>query len=218
MSGTRIWAAFKNLGLVIGAVVLSLAAVEAGLWAAGSYDELASQRLRPSPAIWERPRNAIEAHRHPDLKRPIEVVYDDDGVRNHGPVATSGKSRIIGFFGDSFTENRRVEDRFSFTSILAGVARGPFTVANFGVDAYGLDQNYLRYKKFEHLDIDTVVYVLCENDLRNLYETGLTTLDADGRVGFRRPEANRTLRLLGRLRVSYLALDAYYQAHAMWRR
>jgi len=207
--------ALKNLLLVIGSVLFSLAAFELFLFATGTYQELASQQLEPSPAIWERPRNAIEQHRHPDLKIPIEIVYDDDGVRNHDRKTTAEKRDIVGFFGDSFTENRRVENRFGFVRILDELAGGKFRMVNFGVDAYGIDQSYLRYKKYHHLDIDTVVDVFCENDLRNLYETGLTALDETGQLSFRQPEANGVLQFVGRFRSPYLILDAYYHARAV---
>ena len=210
-------AVIKNGLLLIGTVLGSLIAVELGLVLSGAYGDLAGQRLAPSPAIWERPRNAVEAHGHPDLKTPIKVMYDDDGVRNHDPETTRRKRRIVGFFGDSFTENRRVEDRFSLTHLLDRAAAGRFRVANFGVDAYGIDQSYLRYRKYADLDLGTVVYVFCENDLRNLYETDLTFVDGAGTVHFRVPKARPLLRLMGRLRLPYLIIDAYHQAQALWK-
>ncbi len=205
----------KNFALVVASILVSLALFEIVLVLTGTYKELASQDLRLSPAIWERPRNAVERHRHPDLKVPIEIVYDDDGVRNHDRVSTSAKRNIVGFFGDSFTENRRIENRFTFVRLLDELAGGKFRMVNFGVDAYGVDQNYLRYLKYRHLDIHTVVYVLCENDLRNLYEAGITTLGADGKVKFLQPRANRTLRILGKFRTPYVAISAYHQARAL---
>lgn len=207
----------KNLALALGAVLASFVLFELGLRLTGAYAELAEQELQPSPAIWERPRNAVERHVHPDLKVAIPVVYDDDGVRNHDDEATSAKKNIVGFFGDSFTENRRVEARFGVVGLLDDLAGGRYRMVNFGVDAYGLDQSYLRYLKYRDLDIRTVVYVLCENDLRNLYETGLTQLADDGTVTFASPRANRWLRLLGRLRTPYVAVAAYHQARALLR-
>jgi len=208
-------AAVKNFALIVVAIIFSLALFEASLVLSGTYKELANQDLRPSPAIWERPRNSVGTHIHPDLKIPITIIYDDDGVRNHDPVTTSKKNNIVGFFGDSFTENRRVEDRFSFVRMLDKLAGGRFRMVNFGVDAYGIDQSYLRYRKYRHLDLHSVVYVLCENDLRNLYETGLTALDDSGAVTFYQPQANRVLRIVGKFRTPYVAISAYHQARAL---
>ena len=203
--------------LFVVAVTGTLVAMELVLIAAGAYSELAEQDLRASPAIWERPKSKVEVHRHPDLRIPIEIVYDRDGVRNHGSVPTRAKTGVVGVFGDSFTENRRIEDRFSFTTLLDRMAAPGTRVVNFGVDAYGIHQSYLRYRAFHDMDFRAVVYVFCENDLRNLYETGLVSLSDTGAVVFRPPRHNRFFRTLGKLRLTYLVLTAYHQARALLR-
>ena len=206
---------FAKIATVLGAIVIALVAMELALMAAGAYSELAEQDLRASPAIWERPKSKTEVHRHPDLRVPIEVVYDRDGVRNHGTAPTRAKAGVVGVFGDSFTENRRIEDRFSFTTLLDRIAKAGTRVVNFGVDAYGIDQSFLRYRAFADMDLRAVVYVFCENDLRNLYETGLATLSDAGEVRFQPPRHNRFFRTLGKLRLTYLVLTAYHQARAL---
>src|SRR5262245_34528727 len=113
----------KNSALTFFAIAVSLVVAEIALRMEGRYQDLASQVLVPSPAIWDRPVNRIESRPHPDLNVPIEIRFDRDGVRNHSEPSTREKRHIIGFFGDSFVENRRVEDRFSFTSILDVAAR-----------------------------------------------------------------------------------------------
>ena len=206
----------QNLALTIFAVIFSLVGAEIALRLDGRYHDLASRELIPSPAIWEPIANQIEYVKHPDLGVPLEIRYDKDGVRNHSEPSTSEKRNIVGFFGDSFTENRRVENRYSFTSILDGAARPGARVVNYGVDGYGLDQSYLRYKKYERHDIQHVVYVFCENDLRNLYETGLTEVTQNGNIAFVPAKDNHLYRLIGRLHVTYLTISAYYQARALF--
>ena len=192
-------------------IILSVGVAEGALRMDGRYHDLASQVLTPSPAIWERPTNQIEFGNHPDLNVPIEIRFDRDGVRNHSEPSTGDKRNIIAFFGDSFVENRRIEDRFSFTSILEAAARPGARVVNYGVDGYGLDQEYLRYKKYERHDISDVVYVFCENDLRNLYETGLTEMTQSGDIAFSEPRINHFYRFMGRFHLTYLVISAYYK-------
>jgi hypothetical protein len=205
----------QNSTLVLVAIMLSLVVAEVALRVDGRYQDLASQLLVPSPAYWERPVNQIEFGKHPDLNVPIEIRFDKDGVRNHSEVSTREERNIIGFFGDSYVENRRIEDRFSFTSILDLAARPGARVVNYGVDGYGLDQEYLRYKKYEHHDIHDVVYVFCENDLSNLYETGLTEMTKNGDIAFRVPSINPFYRLMGRFHVTYLVITAYYKVRML---
>jgi hypothetical protein len=201
----------KNSALMLIATILSLGVAEGALRMEGRYHDLASQVLIPSRAIWERPTNWIEFGPHPDMGIPIEIRWDRDGTRNHSESSTRDKRNIIGFFGDSFVENRGVEDRFSFTSVLDAAARPGARVVNYGVAGYGLDQEYLRYKKYETHDIRDVVYVFCENDLRNLYETGLTEMTQSGEIVFREPRINPFYRFMGRFHLTYLAISAYYK-------
>jgi hypothetical protein len=203
----------KNSALMLVAIILSLGVAEGALRMEGRYRDLASQMLIPSPAIYDRPANQIEFDVHPDLNVVTEIRFDRDGVRNHSEPSTRDKRNIIGFFGDSFVENRRIEDSFSFTSLLDAAARPGARVVNYGVDGYGLDQEYLRYKKYEKHDIRDVVYVFCENDLRNLYETGLTEITPSDIV-FGEPRINYFSRFIGRLRLTYLVISAYYQLDA----
>jgi hypothetical protein len=153
---------FQHAVLVVLGTALGLAIVEIILIFDGRYENLVSQKLVASPAIWEHPVNTVEIDKHPDLNASIEINFDSEGVRNHSGLSTRDKKNIIAFFGDSFVENRRIEDRFSFTSILDKFAGARASVVNYGVDAYGLDQEYLRYRKYVTHDIKHVVYVFLQ--------------------------------------------------------
>jgi hypothetical protein len=113
----------QNLAVVFLSIAVSLVVAETVLRIDGRYHDLASQVLRAFPAIFEPPANHIDFAKHPVLGRPIENRFDNDGVRNHSESTTRDKRNIIGFFGDSFTQNRRIDDRLSFTSILDLAAR-----------------------------------------------------------------------------------------------
>ena len=205
----------KNSALMLIATILSLGVAEGALRMEGRYHDLASQVLIPSRAIWERPTNWIQFGPHPDMGIPIEIRWDRDGTRNHSESSTRDKRNIIGFFGDSFVENRGVEDRFSFTSVLDAAARPGARVVNYGVAGYGLDQEYLRYKKYETHDIRDVVYVFCQNDLRDLYRTGLTDMTKSGDIVFSEPRTNPVFRFTGRLHLTYLVITVYYKLHGL---
>jgi hypothetical protein len=201
----------KNSVLILFAVALSLVVAEVTLRMEGRYHDLADQMLIPSQAIWERPTDRIGFRNHPDLDVSVENRFDRDGVRNFSELPTREKRNIIGVFGDSFVENGRIEDRFSFTSILDAALRPRARVVNYGVDGYGLDQSYLRYKKYEKHDIRDVVYIFCENDLRNLYQTGLTDMTKSGDIVFSEPRTKPFFRITGRLHLTYLVISAYYK-------
>ena len=127
--------------------LLALVLAEFTLYALGKYSDQVNAQLVPSEAIWERPANATNFRSHPDLRYKFEVKFDGSGLRNHSGNETKDKSGIIGFFGGSFTENRRIEDRFIFTTIFSKLIDTKYSVANFGVDGYGPDQSFLRFRK-----------------------------------------------------------------------
>jgi hypothetical protein len=127
---------------------------------------------------------------------------------------TRDKRNIVGFFGDGLTENFRIEEKFRFTSILDAAARPRARVVNYGVEGYGLDQSYLRYKKYEKHDIMDVVYLFCENDLRNLYETALTEVTQDGDIEFI-PSIRPFYQFIGRYHITYLVVSAYHKVRML---
>ena len=197
--------------------------VETALAINGRFNYLVSSMAVDADAIWALPNGTRLSVRHPDLNVRIEERFDEQGVRNHLALSTARKSNIIGVFGDSFTENRFLDDQFTVTTLLDATTEPQARVVNYGVSGYGADQAYLRYRKFEHHDIRHVVYLFCANDLRNLSETRLAHPIGDD-VVFRPPEATlaRTVRrTLGRLRITYLEflrgvqarIDDYYLAH-----
>jgi hypothetical protein len=183
------------------------------LFMLGRYNDVVNPTYS-ADLIWERPKSTTEFQDHPDLYFPIPIKFDRSGVRNDGPIETENKKNIYAFFGDSYTENRRVQSEFSFTEILGDLLPG-VSVVNYGVDGYGLDQEYLRYKKFSHHDIKRVFYVFCENDFRNLYETHLVDLTEDNKLVFLKPRRNWVIDLVAKFRITYLIIEAYYKLRGL---
>ena len=150
---------FLSIFLLLGSVV-----AETYLRFEGRYSDLVKVDLTNSRAIWDRPPNETQLQKHPDLDFDVEIVFNDFQVRNHrgvsGDSLGSYQGRLIGVFGDSFTENRRISDEFTFTSLLDEILKPGYLVLNFGIDGYGLDQSYLKYLAFRERDrFDHVFYV-----------------------------------------------------------
>jgi hypothetical protein len=206
MCGKQI--AYSALTLLV-SVLVSLAFAEGILAALGKYDDLVNHKLVPSDALWEPLADAIDVFDHPDITAKIDNRFDSDGVRNSDAVTTSGRTNIIGFFGDSYTQNRRVREDWTFTKILQNeIAARDWSIVNFGVAGYGLDQSYIRYEKYAKFDLKHVFFVFFGNDFVNLYETGLVHLD-NGVIRFQTPSPNPWRRLLGRFRLTYLTIESY---------
>jgi hypothetical protein len=175
----------------------------------GRYNDVVNPTYS-ADLIWERPTSTTEFGTHPDLGFSIPIKFDHSGVRNDDPTETEDKKNVYAFFGDSFTENRRVLSEFSFTEILGDLIRNA-SIVNYGVDGYGLDQAYLRYKKFSDHDIKRVFYVFCSNDFKNLYETNLVSLTQNNELIFVKPKRNWAIDFIGKFRLTYLFIESYYR-------
>lgn len=195
----------RNGLTLLASAALSLALLELVLMGVGRYEGVI-EGTPSDTTIWDRPRNATQYAEHPDLGIPVANVYDADGVRNHSGTPASQQRAVYGFFGDSFTENRQVPDEFTFTTILRRLIPEVSPV-NYGVAGFGVDQAYLRYKRYASHDLQAVFYVFCGNDFRNLYETRLFEADGRGGIRFVGVRRNRALELLGRFRTTYLLIE-----------
>ncbi len=135
---------FYNLLFLLIASLFFSAVAEIFLRVDGRYSDVVNEDLIRSRAIWDRPANDVQHRKHPDLDYEVEIVFNELGIRNHHGVTLADIQEydggIIGVFGDSMTENRRIDDEFTFTSLLDKYLQPQFRVLNLGVDGYGLDQ------------------------------------------------------------------------------
>lgn len=211
----------KNLSLLLFSILVGLIVSELVLIALGKYDDLVEQGLKPSNTVYTRYQNNQEERDHPDLHYPIEIMFDRNGIRNHTGVPTDEFKDPVGFFGDSFTENRRIEDRFSVSSILNELLGSP-RVINFGVENFGLEQSFQRYLNFEdRIPLEYVVYIFCANDLDDLNKVHLFDIEGEGILVNRvenRPISTKhwILSKLGRLRLTYLVVESAYRLRGKW--
>ena len=165
--------------------------------------------------IWARTPNSRHWMGHPDTGVPHAFYHNNLALRQHRDFreADLATATNIGVFGDSFVENSGMAVQYSFTEPLDYLLnqRGKrFNVLNFGVDGYGPGQSFLHYEHFRHAaDLDHVFYVYFQNDLKNIYETGLFHLDEAGHLARNKAIRSSWWRsLISRLHTSYLVLDA----------
>ncbi len=164
---------------------------------------------------------------HPDRAVTFPVIYNALGLRHDRevPPAELARDLTVGVFGDSTTENLNMPAAYNYVELLdylLGGADGRATALNFGVSGYGTDQSYLAWREWarDHPPLDLVVYMLCSNDLRNVYENNLFDLTEDGQVTPRAVEPRSWwLAALSRLHLTYLLLDALHRfdGDTQWR-
>ena len=208
---------FVNFSLLLASCVAGLALCELSLRLFyPKYRHLAEVRFASSVMrIWARSPNSRFLQIHPDTSFKHIFYHNNLALRQHRNFTEAEivSATNVGVFGDSFVENIGLAAQYSFTEpldYLLNQSGKPFNVLNFGVTGYGPGQSLLHYENFQYVgNLDYVLFVYCENDIRNIYETGLFRLDEAGRLT--RHEAIRSawwVRLIARLHVSYLILDA----------
>ena len=172
--------------------------------------------------------------RHPDTKVEHLVIHNNLGgrqSRSFSPASLQGAVNIA-FFGDSQTENIHMPAPYSYTEPLdyllnahpdaAAKASAPpfpnlanaFNVLNLGVGGYGTGRSWLRWR---HLpvrgELKHVFYMVWENDLFDLSQSirlGIVQVDESGEVlEGSAPRPPPWKRLLARLHLTYLAIDAW---------
>jgi len=203
-----------NAGLLVASLFLSLGLAELSLRLVfPKYTDAANTHYdRDNSRIWSpRPeRRTLRRHRVTGVEHSI--IYNDFALRQSRNFSNLDSTTNIAFFGDSYTVNLSLPVQYSFTEpldYLLNSAESKFSVLNFGVNGYGTDQNYLNYLSFDGRgELNYVFYVLCANDLRNIYETGLFSVDAEGVLERNPvPRPRWWISVLARLHVTYLVLD-----------
>lgn len=196
----------KNLILLCSSILIIFFLLEIFLKFLGKYQNLTKNNLSPSEAIYERAHSSIHNYKHPDLNYIIRNYYDSDGVKNFEKITTSDKKNIIGFFGDSFTENVGVDRNFEYSYILGQNIKN-YNIVNYGVGGYSADQVFIRFLKYKHHDIKYVFYHLMPGD------EGFSTKSKfynDGKFQIDKPKLNIIFQSIGKLSLTYFIIDSYY--------
>ena len=83
------------------------------------------------------------------------------------PVPTNFSHDIISVYGDSFAFGDEVQDDEAWSYKLSQLLKG--NVLNFGANAYGPDQSFLKFKsEFPNVRTPIVVFVLTTENLNRL--------------------------------------------------
>lgn len=200
--------------LVSCAIGLSLCEVSLRLFYP-RYRDLAEAQFVEKDAlrIWASKPNSRNSHVHPDTRLSHTLLHNNFGLRQHREFEKTdlAVATNVGFFGDSFTANIRMAAPYSFTEpldYLLNLRRERFNVLNFGADGYGTGQSFLHYEHFLFAeDLDHVLYVHHNTDLRELHVNGLFHLDDESRLVQVEP-VGRFRGLVSKFHVTYLVLDA----------
>jgi hypothetical protein len=195
----------KNLTLVFLSIFLSILVIEIFLRVIGLYSDLANTTLEPSASIYEKPKNSFQRNKHPDLYYVNSNYFDLEGVKNEKKITTSKKKNIIGMFGDSMIENYAVNPKFNFSNILNSNIIN-YEVINYGVGGYQAEQVFLRYLKYKDHDLKYVFYLFIPGDQES-YK--LLTFNNNDEYKINRIEINPIFKILGKLNITYLSIDAY---------
>ena len=196
----------KNLILCFFSIFLTFTLIEVFLKILGTYSNLTQNKLIHADTIYERPKNSYQKHKHPDVNYIITNYYDDDGVKNNTGILTSKKKNIIGVFGDSFTENVAVDPKFDFVSILNKNISG-YTLVNYGVGGYEIDQVFLRYLKYKDHDHKYIFYLFFPGD-QNL--KNIISFDNEENYIIKKNNINYFYQILGKLNITYFCIDSFY--------
>ena len=205
----------KNSILVFLSFAFTLGIAEIFMDIDGRYDDQVNLTISEinTNKIWSRQVNSKEIRKHPDLDFDIEIIFDQIGARKSNFIKENKKS-VAGVFGDSFTENRRIDNQYSFTEILNGVTETTHFV-NFGVDGYGLEQNFQHWiDKRSLTQMDYVFYLFCANDLEDTYRVQIFDREAMAKgevVNIANTDIPIFVKLVSGFHLTYLFIESYYK-------
>ena len=165
--------------------------------------------------LWAPIPNTSRYRAHPDTGLRHPIIYNSFGSRQHRQfdVDVLKQAENVAVFGDSYTENNRIEAQYSFTEVLDFLLNlqgdRDFNVLNFGVDGYGPGQEFIWYEQFAHRDdLDHVLYVFCNNDIEDFHSRRLFSLDESGDLVAKDAVGHGPLVIaLSRLHLTHLVRD-----------
>lgn len=155
------------------------------------YMYAANSKLITSPyRIFKRMPNSAGIVIHPDTGKKQLFLTNELGQHQHRhrnlALLDNANFIKIGIFGDSFTENMRIESQYSFVEVLdylLNCNKKRFEVYNFGVEGYGTDQSFVYYRDSPLAPkMNYVLYIFCANDIRNNFENRLFSFDHNGKL------------------------------------
>ena len=198
-------------------LLLALASLTAGVALCEAALRVFHPRYEYAAGPPQRDYHWRSKYRHPDTGAKHLVVYNNLGSRQHRDFSEGDLAEGVNlaFFGDSFTENRRLPVQYSFTEVLDFLLNQHtppqhprINVLNFGQSGTGPARQYQLYRGLAvKRGLRHVFYVHCpENDIDDLRDATRHDTQISGLVG---KAFSPWLRALSRLHLTYLALDVW---------
>lgn len=94
-----------------------------------------------------------------------EITSDSSGFRLTLPQVHSDRKILV--IGDSVAFGLGVGDNDTFSSHLQRRVKENYQVLNGALSGYGLEQAYSMMEKYKDKNIEHLIFVLCENDLKS---------------------------------------------------
>jgi len=206
----------SNILLMLVSIFISLLILEIGLRLFFPRYQSAARFYQMPYGVYPRHRpSSLEIDYHPDTGIKHPVVYNNLGLRqswNIYPESDKGRLRI-GVFGDSFVENRQLSIEYGFVNVLDYLLNSnenKFEVINFGNSGYGTDDSYLNFLQYPIAkDLSFSFYVFCNNDIGDIYQHHLISIDKNGDLIFIRHQQDNSLwkKCVSKLYLTYFLLD-----------
>ncbi len=205
----------KSAAVVVVSVLVALIASELIVRATGRYADVAGMEIGGTNKIWERYASFSDRKLHPDTYRLVHIEFNAFGARASSQTDNRLGAVNVGVFGDSFTENRSMGNKFSFTSVMNELSEH-MHFHNFGVSGYGLEQSFQNWlDKRNVLDMKVVLYLFCANDLGNTHTVQLFDRKKMSK-GIVENIASLTIplhiRVLSKSHIIYLFVEGYNKA------
>ncbi|MFW8601257.1 hypothetical protein ACOHYD_07230 [Desulfobacterota bacterium M19] len=185
------------------------------------YMYAASSKFITSPyRIFKRIPNTSGIVVHPDTGKKQLFIINEVGQHQHRhrnlALLNDANFIKIGIFGDSFTENMRIESQYSFVEILdylLNCNKKRFEVYNFGVEGYGTDQSFIYYRDSPLAPkMNYVLYIFCANDIRNNFENRLFSCGHNGElISNGGHHYSLFKRFISKFYLTYFLEDTYYK-------
>ena len=228
--------AVNSLCVLLSAAV-ALAVCEAGLrlFFPRYHHAAEAHRVPDEQRIWKPPAGSHYRMRHPDTGRLHLVMHNNLGARQHRDFDQESLDGAVNlaFFGDSFAENIRLPVQYSFHAVLDFLLNAShadpdaasehpvrFNVLNFGVNGYGPGQTYLHYRNLPpqlRPAITHVFYLFHPNDIRQVRDNGIYSLDDSGKLVERLPAKTPLWKqALARAHLTYATMDGTERLRREW--
>ena len=223
----RVKTILLDLMILIVALFLTLLIIEGLLRVFfPQYMYAANSKFMTSPyRIFKRMPNSVGVVIHPDTGKKQLFLTNEVGQHQHRhrnlALLNNNNFIKIGIFGDSFTENMRIESQYSFVEVLdylLNCNQKRFEVYNFGVEGYGTDQSFVYYRDspLAH-KMNYILYIFCANDIRNNFENRLFSFGTDDKLISTGVHHYSFLKkFISKFYLTYFLEDIYYKLSAKY--